>query len=772
MPAVSNISIDLSDVEIGLVLEILEKQEGTLFDEEQEGLENNEARYQILEGCFYDYEISDSDYSLESVQGNIIQPHRKHPNMGSLAPNIYVGTLYLNLLKKGIDFPIKKIPLEVRSRKTGYRDDYRDMLEYITEKCTDLLLQINSPVFQNFEPNFEKDISEEVLYQRFIFLKSIVGTSEFYEAVHRIVSFPNTTWEEETELKDVRNMRRFSRSAVTELVKGKNRIKIPDSHPLVGYGLDSVPSKILSSRKVDSLDTPENRFIKYALETFLKFCVEIHAKAKKLNGQSQLSKESERLVTELENHLHHTIFSEISAPNLLKLNSPVLQRKEGYREVLRVWLMFDLAAKLIWKGGEDVYEGGKKDIATLYEYWLFFKLLEIIQHLFDVEPKQLEELISIQNEGLNINLKQGKFTALKGIFDSGSRKFHIQFNYNRSFKGSDNKYPISGSWTTTLRPDYTLSIWPFGIEIDQAEVEELIVHIHFDAKYKAESIFEITDQEDGLDEEKTANRKGIYKNADLLKMHAYKDAIRRTGGAYVLYPGAVPIERKGFHEIIPGLGAFPVRPSKQDDGTRELETFINQVIDHFINRASQREKIALKSYQIYKSVPREDDRVNEFLPEPYGLNRGLIPDETFVLVGYYKSLEHLAWIENERKYNFRTGTGMGSLILDLETVTAKYLLIHGPGETISNRLWKIVSEGPKVYSLDDLNRGKTKYPSENKTNSTEEKYYLVVDIEPINDPELIGRKWNLNLLKNYGPKRLSAKAFTTSLSELARAKIL
>jgi predicted component of viral defense system (DUF524 family) len=32
--------------------------------------------------------------------------------------------------------------------------------------------------------------------------------------------------------------------------------------------------------------------------------------------------------------------------------------------------MFDLAAKLIWKGGDDIYSGGKKDIATLYEYWL------------------------------------------------------------------------------------------------------------------------------------------------------------------------------------------------------------------------------------------------------------------------------------------------------------------------------------------------------------------------------------------------------------------
>ena len=45
--------------------------------------------------------------------------------------------------------------------------------------------------------------------------------------------------------------------------------------------------------------------------------------------------------------------------------------------------MFELAAKLIWSGGEAVYGAGKKDIATLYEYWVFFKLLDLFQELFE-----------------------------------------------------------------------------------------------------------------------------------------------------------------------------------------------------------------------------------------------------------------------------------------------------------------------------------------------------------------------------------------------------
>src|SRR5690606_11229831 len=229
---------------------------------------------------------------------------------------------------------------------------------------------------------------------------------------------------------------------------------------------------------------------------------------------------------ELEGQLHHTLFKDISRPSTLKLNSPVLQRKEGYREVLRVWLMFDLAAKLIWKGGDDVYSGGKKDIATLYEYWLFFKLLDLFQTLFEMEPGGISDLIQETADGLNLQIKQGKHTALEGVYDTGSRKFNIRFSYNRSF-GGKKTYPDAGSWTTTLRPDYTLSFWPFGISESEAEEQELIVHVHFDAKYKIANLTDILPQnaESELNEEKTENRKGIYKNADLLKMHAYKDAI-------------------------------------------------------------------------------------------------------------------------------------------------------------------------------------------------------------------------------------------------------
>ncbi len=760
MVTLKSISINLNHLEEGLLLFIDERKKNTLF-EVKDAFENNEAIHQLIEGCFYDYEFSNPDYYFE--KDLVVQPHSRNKYIGTISPNIFVGTLSLSIYKKGNE--INSIDLEVQSIKTDYRNDYRNMLEFITEKCTDLLMLANSPVSHSFETDFTED--NKTLYQKFSFINSIISTPEFSESIHRIVSSPVTKWQESSELRDIRKVRKFKNSNVKELVKGTNRNSIDDSHYLNTYKLKSIPSHISSTRKIDSVDTPENRFIKHALEVFLKFCLDINNVSKQ---ESKLEKESSQLIKTLESHLHHTVFKEISRPATLKINSPILQRKEGYREVLRVWLMFDLAAKLIWKGGEDIYQGGKKDIAVLYEYWLFFKLLDLFKSIFNIEPKDISDLIKATSDGLNLQLKQGNHTALRGVYNTGTRKLNIRFNYNRLFKKTDT-YPTSGSWTTTMRPDYTLSFWPYGISETEAETEELIVHIHFDAKYKIANLGDILNQEkeEDLDSEKQENRNGVYKNADLLKMHAYKDAIRRTGGAYVLYPGDKTLNKIGFHEIIPGLGAFPVKPSKTDSGISELKDFIFRVIEHFVNRASQREKLAFSVYDIHRK-DNPPNKLNETIPEAYGENRNLIPDNTFVLVGYCKNNLNIDWYKKEGKYNFRMDDDKGSLSLESSVVNAKYLLLRESGKDTANRIFKIIGKGPKVYKGTSLVGYKT---------SNLKDYYLVIDIEKEESADFNKASFNFTALEKYKEikkvERNKYKAagipFTVSLTELMEVKL-
>lgn len=773
--------IDLSHIKQGLLLEI-EGDNDTLFEiSNEESIKYGEAKIQLVEGWNYEYqfiEIKENKITTSSIKfkegskkNKIISFSKFNKHKGTINPNIYVGTHSLEL--DGIDV---LLPIEVRSIKSEYRADYRYMIESITEKCTDLIMQIDSPISQQFETNFDTD--SQTLYQRFSFVKALIDSKEFEEAIQKIVSNPSTKWEEEHEEKDIRRIRRFNQKNIKQLVTKSNRMEISSVHFLNrSYGLTSIPTKINSARKTESIDTAENRFIKHALDEFLFFCENCELKFEKY---STAKFESGLLATKISTLLNQSFFYQISRPTSLKLNSPVLQRKSGYREVLNAWLKFDLAAKLIWHGGDNVYDAGKKDIASLYEYWLFFALLDILKNVFEIEPKSIQELIQFDKGRLSLNLKQGSAIALKGVFNSNSRKLNIQFSYNRSF-GGGKKYPHGGSYTTTLRPDYTLSIWPAEIEdSNEAEQKEIITHIHFDAKYKVNNFYELitkskaeelTEEEENeiTNEEIEETKTGNFKNQDLLKMHAYKDAIRRTGGAYVLYPGEGKDDPfRGFHELIPGLGAFVIKPNANDSDKEHLKSFIKQVVNNFLDRASQRENIAVKSYDIHRVPKLDSDTLNEPMPE-YVSGVKLIPNETFVLVGYCSDLSNIDWYKQEGKYNFRMDDEKGSLILENSVVNAKYLLLREKGNQTANKVFKIISKGPKVYKGESLKGYKSKNLKD---------FYLVIEIENQESLDFNNASFNfqeLNKFKHIQSKYIPIIAagipFSVTLTELMKVKV-
>lgn len=755
--------IELSHIRKGLFLEI-KGDADTLFEiSDEDVMRYGEAKFQLKEGCSYEYQFSDENvYFKEDSKKNAIITHSKFgKHKGSINPNIYVGTHTLEIINSTI-----LLPIEVQSVKSSYRSEYRYMLESITEKCTDLIMQIDSPINQHFETDFNKN--PETLYQRFSFVKSLIDSLEFEEAIQKIASNPTTKWKEEHELKDIRKIRRFNQINIKHLVSKGNRIELNNDHFLnKSYDLTSIPTKIDSTRKTESIDTTENRFIKHALEEFLFFCENCEVK---FENYSTAKFESRLLATKISTLLNQSFFKQISRPTSLKLNSPGLQRKSGYREVLNAWLKFDLAAKLIWEGGDNVYDAGKKDIATLYEYWLFFTLLDLLKEVFEIQPKSIAELIQYDNGRLSLKLKQGTAIAMKGVYKSPSRNLNIQFSYNRSF-GGGKTFPNSGSYTTTLRPDYTLSIWPEEItEAKDAERTELITHIHFDAKYKVKNFYELISKskEEELTEDENIElikeeleeaKKGTFKNQDLLKMHAYKDAIRRTGGAYVLYPGIGMDEPfRGFHELIPGLGAFVIKPNKDNKDKEHLKSFINKVIANFIDRASQREHTAIKIYDIHQKNKPDSETLNEPLPE-FISNKKLIPSEIFVLVGYYKDDVHLSWIKEQRLYNVRYGE---KYALSSNEIGAQYLLLYTKDQTETNLFFKIKNNSTKFYTKSEL-KTDLKY----KTIPSQE-MYLVYQLEDEFEKEFSG----LNIdLSNLDALSFGRRPKAISLEQIMRLKI-
>src|SRR5690606_3262064 len=99
--------------------------------------------------------------------------------------------------------------------------------------------------------------------------------------------------------------------------------------------------------------------------------------------------------------------------------------------------------------------------------------------------------------------------------------------------------------------------------------------------------------------------------------------------------------------------------------------------------------------------------------------------QTYVLVGYAKTQQHLEWYVSKGLYNFRMNDNVGSLEFTPEVVHAKYLLLRESGKEKASKLFKIISKRPKVYSKSQLMSLGYANPSQPD--------YLVVSIEACND---------------------------------------
>lgn len=695
------------DGDCGTVLTIYAPSGGSSSIQEisaSEAAEFGEETVQLLEGTRYEYELSDvactlrEEYGSEVVQTSL-NPHL--PHCGFINTGIRTGRLGLVLL--GSDSkPRGILAVEVRPRKLGHRDHYRHMLEDITEACVGLIMDVRAPTTTRLAPT--PGDSASTIAQRFAFLKALIGSRNFQNAILRITTHPHNHWEIEERLIDVRQGFRATGKTMREIARAPRRVSVPPSHPLKNI-VPTVPERISIRSSAPTLDTNENRFVKFALEAFVAFLHSMRAKLYEIELQRikqgkkasradvRLSEEIALLEQSLLLALNADMFRNLSTLQTLPLGSPVLQRKAGYREVLQAWLRFDSAARLMWHTNEDAYQVGQRDIATLYEYWVFFKLFAIVSDYFKIPSQSAVGLLEQTSDGFGLKLKSGRYMAFSSSHVVKGRSINVQFSYNRTF-GADVGIEQAGSWTQKMRPDYTLSLWPSAFTAKEAERQELMVHVHFDAKYRADNLEDIFGSAEDEDYNSDQLGSGTYKRADLLKMHAYCDAIRRTHGAYVLYPGEKESIWANSKEILPGLGAFPLRPGGSDE--QRLIGFIDEIVDHICDRVTQREQA---TYHRFKTYSRNvASSVHLSLPEVDATTgQRMAPIvETTVFVDLHKGQEEFEWILSNMTYVVCLGEAGEAAPVSAEILSVDYILLSGKGAGGGARLMRVLKKSSQL----------------------------------------------------------------------------
>jgi hypothetical protein len=214
--------------------------------------------------------------------------------------------------------------------------------------------------------------------------------------------------------------------------------------------------------------------------------------------------------------------------------------------------------------------------------------------------------------------------------------------------------------------------------------------LHFDAKYRVDFASELFGAGDEVVGEALATQGGFEAHrggalrADLLKMHSYRDAIRRSAGAYVLYPGgddelnAAPFSE--YHELLPGLGAFVLRPAEYGfaAGLQPISRFLEEVLSHVATRLSEHERSRHWHWEVYGA------------PATAGGPSGLedLPPETPLLLVRIPDEAHWAWLGQRQSLMLRA-TNRSDLKIPTALLQTQLLLLYCP--TGMARVARIVS---------------------------------------------------------------------------------
>lgn len=734
---------------------------------EAEAQARGEEPVQLRERCRYVYRLK----SLDGVTDLVLREGRgvtRNPaalggyDEGFIEPGDQCGVFPLIVTRGGDSAPLARAAVEVRSVKIDYRAHYRGMLDYIATKCAGLLLDSRAPTRLRLSSAWRGN--RAALEQQLEFLRHTLESPRFRGAVDEVLRNPHRRLEGEREECRIGRPFKAGRDFARQVGRAGNRTAIPPTHPLRAMQprLASLPTSVTVITRTDFLDTPENRFAKMVLVEFRDFLAEVgallgrdpHEAAKPENAR--LLREVARLRGLLDGLLGRGFLPDIARPETLPLSSPALQRKAGYRELLHLWLQFHVGAQLAWEGGQEVWQGGARNVAILYEYWLFFQIEALFRAKFACADP-LHSVLVENDAGLpRLKLQRGVElrTPIGGVWShTAGRRLAAELHFNRKFaRRRDRDHSCPGSWTRGVQPDYTISVWPADFTEAEAEEKEAMVHIHFDAKYRldfAKTVFGDDGDEDAIHDRAESPRETptAAKYADLLKMHAYRDAIRRTAGAYVLYPGnggdgKLFEEFEGFHEVLPGLGAFAIRPRL--DGTAEgmddLRRFLDDVIEHLANRTTARERA---SYHVAESYALREEPVaygSLILAEHDVLgsdNRALPPAEHHVVVAWYETPAQLDWTLRKGLANVRLGDRPGSWHVPPEISSARHLLLRTHRGVVAPGLFRLRAPGYRVFTAGDLR--KSGYPG-----TAGGEIYAVFEVSE--DPAYAGLEWNRAIL--------------------------
>ncbi|WP_441962364.1 DUF2357 domain-containing protein [Mycolicibacterium houstonense] len=625
----------------------------------------------LREGGIYRYEISSDATNVDVEPREVFDPDDESGKQGRLRPGQAVGRLRIQVVDRAAGLKATA-DVDVLALKLDHETEYRQMLTDISTVAAEAVLQGFAPSTLDLAPS---DLPAELLYLRFAIIAAYLQDPAFEAAIARVTSQPHRTWISEQEIRPIGSP--FPAGAAFRRAVCAPGPRVP--WPGGSAALASLPAVLTRDRAEASVDNSANQFVKFALERWRVVTLDVldvlapaaqNVESGPLRRGMQIAAD---VGAQLDEHLAHPIFREVSSLRRMPMSDQVLLKRAGYREVFRTFAMTESGptVRIDREDLDDVFAASQRNIATLYEFWCFLAAVDSLGRVCG-EDRTARAFI-VARDGMSLTMRSGLASKLSWSVTRGGRRLRVEVFFNRTFSGGDDR---RGSWSQAMRPDCSVRIRPEDSTPSSVSTHDLEVWLHFDAKYRVDNLLAQlapAPESDELLEESTTS--GGAKRDDLLKMHAYRDAIARTAGAYVLYPGSEikDIRRHpGFKEVLPGLGAFPLRPSSQGlpSSSQALDQFFNDVFDHVASQVTRDERQRFWAATVHR--PGEpvlaSSLTTDFLDEP--------PADTDVLLGFVRSPDQRQWIERVRQYNIRAGERVGAVEIGGRELGAKLLLLY------------------------------------------------------------------------------------------------
>ena len=510
----------------------------------------------FFDNADYPIWIEFKDYVKDAQFGSILQndndrfSFRRHILAGFINYKNEIGRSEIQIIYK-VDKETRtfRFGFEVLSTKLDYHEHWRAIVEDIEREYRMLSLDYMRRTFHGFSPDQNGEHPDIVWWSVF------EGEQQkFIKACKSIIDRPRHRLHGEEVYLRADKLKQTPHNI-------ENRLAEHRKEPAYLYRVE---------QQIQSNDTQENRFLKFALHQISKRYEDLRQRIEAVKTASGTMKSAMLATSEILKRLqHHPFFRTIGRFKGISQESMVLQKATGYSQVYRTWNLLRRAYSL----NDGLYRLQTKDIATLYEIWCFIEVSHIVKAQLHLDDEDVEHRNRMEMNGI-FSWELGKGEHSRILFrKDGVELAELVYNPKNADKGNDN-VGIKDLVVPTVpqKPDIVLQLTKNDLQ------QGMKMTYLFDAKYR------IDGKDKGVDvpPEDAINQMHRYRDAIYYKDYDANALKKEVIGGYILFPGdgepndvAVSKFYKTIKEV--NIGAFPLRP-KDVENRKLLENFIDELI--------------------------------------------------------------------------------------------------------------------------------------------------------------------------------------------------